>query len=170
MEGHGLWHDLCTSVILHLFLLLQTHTSVIWEIQTVPIVIGEDVNLKCIVPTGACQINNTKQWTGGKGYKLLGLNGYSTDISKYAMKVNKSELSFELIVKQFSEDDANREYTCLCGKEQYTNMLMLNTTDYIRVPLEDNIIVKSYVDDYRMYLNLTIKNVHPLPICTLKYN
>ncbi|CAC5357878.1 OBSCN [Mytilus coruscus] len=145
-------------------------SSIIWEIQTVPIVFGEDVNLKCIVPTGVCHINQTKQWTGGKGYKLLGLNGYTTDISKYAMKVHTSELSFDLTVKNFSEDDANREYTCLCGKEQYTDMLMLNKTEYIRMPLEDNIIVKSYVNDYRIYLNLTIQNVHPLPICTLEYN
>lgn len=106
--------------------------TVMWKIETNPIVIGEDVTIKCIVSNGACRINETRQWTGGKGYKLIGLNGHSINNSKYEMKVHTSDLSFDLTVKNFSEDDAYSEYTCLCGKEQFRDMLMLNKTKYIR--------------------------------------
>lgn len=106
--------------------------AVIWKILTVPIVFGEDVQIKCIVSSGTCHINQTRQWTGGKGYKLLGLNGHSTDDSKYEMKIHTSDLSFDLTVKNFSADDAFREYTCLCGTDQFRGMLMLNKTEYIR--------------------------------------
>ncbi|CAC5357874.1 OBSCN [Mytilus coruscus] len=142
----------------------------IWEIQTVPIVFGEDVKIKCIVSTGACHINQTRQWTGGKGYKLLGLNGHTTDDSKYEMEIHTSDLSFDLTVKKFSEGDANSEYTCLCGKEQFTDMLMLNKTEYIRMPLYDDIIDNSYVNDNKLYINVTLMKMHPLPNCTLQYN
>lgn len=104
---------------------------VIWKIKTVPIVFGEDVVIQCIISDDACRIDHTKQWTGGKGYKLIGLNGHTTNKSKYTMNVYKSNLSFELRVKNFTEADANNEYTCLCGKAHYTAMLMLNTTGHV---------------------------------------
>ncbi|CAG2218433.1 ARHGEF30 [Mytilus edulis] len=128
------------------------------------------MKLKCIVSGGACQLNQTRQWTGGKGYKLIALNGYTTNISKYEMKVYKSDLSFDLTVKNFSADDAYSEYTCLCGKEQYTEMLMLNKTEYIRMPLYDGVVDNSYVKDMKLYVNVTLVKMHPLPNCSVQYN
>lgn len=104
---------------------------VIWKIKTVSIVFGEDVVIQCIISDDACRIDHTKQWTGGKGYKLIGLNGHTTNKSNYTMNVYKSNLSFELRVKNFTEADANNEYICLCGKAHYTAMLMLNTTGHV---------------------------------------
>ncbi|CAC5416678.1 OBSCN [Mytilus coruscus] len=146
------------------------HYAVIWKIQTDPIVFGEDVNIKCIVSAGACHINQTRQWTGGKGYKLLALNGHTTDDSKYEMKIHTSDLSFDLTVKNFSADDAFTEYTCLCGKEQFRDMLMLNKTENIRMPSYDDIHDNSYVKDMKLYLNVTLMKMHSLPNCSLQYN
>lgn len=158
------------AVLPFIFCIISTHTSVVWKIQTVPIVIGEDVVIQCIVSVDACRIDHTKQWTGGKGYKLIGLNGHTTNKSKYTMNVYKSTLSFELRVKNFTEADANNEYTCLCGKAHYTAMLMLNTTGHVYIPLDDEIIDNSYFKDNTIHVNLTIMKVHPLPTCYLQYN
>ncbi|CAC5416687.1 OBSCN [Mytilus coruscus] len=121
------------ALLFYIGCIIPTQTSVVWKIQTVPIIFGEDVVIKCIVSEDACRSDHTKQWTGGQGYKLIGLNGHTTDKSKYTMNVYKSTLSFELTVKNFSEADANNEYTCLCGKAHYTAILMLNKTEHMFV-------------------------------------
>lgn len=158
------------ALLLYCNCILPTLASVIWKVQTIPIMIGEDVVIKCIVSEDTCLKNHTKQWTGGPGYKLIGINGYTTNNSKYEMKVHQSSLSFELTVKSFSTSDSNNEYTCLCGKAHYTDMLMLNTSGQMYIPLNDDIIDNSYVENQIIHINVTIMKVYPVPTCVLIYN
>lgn len=158
------------ALLLYCTCILSTLASVIWKVQTFPIIIGEDVVIKCIVSEDTCLNNHTKQWTGGPGYKLIGINGYTTNNSKYGMKVHQSSLSFELTVKNFSISDSNNIYTCLCGKAHYTDMLMLNTSGHMYVPLDDDIIDNSYLKYPIIHINVTILKVYPVPTCVLIYN
>ncbi|XP_071178084.1 uncharacterized protein [Mytilus edulis] len=157
-------------MILYLICPLPTQESVIWKIKTFPIVLGKDVKITCYVLTGTCRKNQARQWTGGQGYKLIGLNGHTTDHSKYEMKIHTSDLSFDLTVKNFSVDDAFYEYTCLCGKEQYSDILKLNDTANISMHLNDSIIDNSYFKDNELYLNVTLMIMYHLPNCSLQLN
>lgn len=98
-----------------------------WEIQTKPLVIGEEARLSC--NGNNCPPHNIKKWLGGKNYDLLCFDNQSKKPFKYEMTSNGT--TFDLMIKNFNLIDLNCEYTCACGFEQYTNTLKINDEDLI---------------------------------------
>lgn len=56
-------------------------------------------------------------------------------------------------------------------KHMLFNLLLRIIFSFILgLPSYDDIIDNSYVKDTKLYLNVTLMNVHPLPNCSLQYN
>lgn len=100
-----------------------------WNVKIEPVIFGEEAILSC--KTQVCHPNTRKKWIGGKKYDLLGFDNNTTNPSKYKMMSNGSSVNFDIMIMNFSVSDTNCEYTCACGFLQYTNMLKLDTLDFI---------------------------------------
>lgn len=89
--------------------------SVLIDVQEDRLIFGQTVELVCHLQ-GSLHLEDgsSRQWSGGAFNKVLSLNGYSSDISKY-QEIIKSNTEFRLRVLNFNESDANQYYKCVYG-------------------------------------------------------
>lgn len=70
----------------------------------------------------------TRKWKGGKSQKLLMFNGSSANSSKYQEVVKKN--GFDLVIKDFTEDDMNVNYSCFYEFSSYSKNLTIEEKSY----------------------------------------
>lgn len=135
-----------------------------WKLQPETIVFGNDIVLTCNAIT--CSRRSIKTWIGGPQYKVLCYEGYSVDSSKYEIMISDISSKFELKIKTLDNDDVDCKYTCSCGIQQDTEMLVLDAYQYIYPPRIDR--NSSYLTENEYNVDIVIE-VYPLPTCYIEY-
>lgn len=106
-----------------------TFFTVRWDIKTATVIYGQSATLSC--NGNGCTPLSIRKWIGGPTNGVLCFNNYCSNQTKYQLMYNKSQPSFDLMIKGFNFTDANCTYTCACGFYQYTHMLQMDEIDFI---------------------------------------
>ncbi|VDH96515.1 Hypothetical predicted protein [Mytilus galloprovincialis] len=137
-------------------------SGVLIDVQEDRLEFGQIVELVCHLKGSLhLQDGSSRQWSGGAFNKVLSLNGYSSDISKY-QEVIKTNTEFRLRVLNFNESDANQYYKCVYGFKYNETKIDLSKKPYEYIPSESEIdtqfninneskIVTTYVRFQKMY-------------------
>ena len=121
-----------------------------WELETIPIIVGEDAYLKCIVKGGGSFHNCTKYWMGGENFKVLDSNGNPQSPNKYRMKISKAGDVFYLIIRRVTYADTTYNYSCTCGLSIFEGKMNITS----------NGIVGMYSDFYYLFLFISMLRVY----------
>lgn len=160
---------MCTTIKMYMAICLcqfiaASDTSIKWDVKTKSVIYGKETSLTCNGQT--CSPHSSKQWIGGPSYDLLCSEDYTANQNKYEMVVQSTSFYFDLMIKNFTFDDANCKYTCVCGLHQYTKMLELDSLEFIYPPYleKDDIVTK----ESKVQVDLLMQ-VFPLPTCMISY-
>ncbi|XP_076107628.1 uncharacterized protein LOC143075932 [Mytilus galloprovincialis] len=159
---------MCTTITMYIVSLCQfiaaSDTSIKWDVKTKSVIYGKETSLTCNGQT--CSPHSSKQWIGGPSYDLLCSEDYTANRNKYEMVVQSTSFYFDLMIKNFTFDDANCKYTCVCGLHQYTKMLELDSLEFIYPPYleKDDIVTK----ESKVQVDILMQ-VFPLPTCVISY-
>lgn len=92
--------------------------------------LGKELKLKCttlkVIPS-----HKSRQWIGGKDNKLLCYDGVTVDPQKYKEEMI-STTTYELTVKNISENDLQCQYACRFGFDIDQKFLDINEKNFIR--------------------------------------
>ncbi|XP_052067714.1 uncharacterized protein LOC127706990 [Mytilus californianus] len=147
----------------------DTSSKVLIDVQEERLVFGQTVELVCHLQ-GSLHLEDgsSRQWSGGAFNKVLSLNGYSSDISKY-QEIIKTNTEFRLRVLNFNESDANQYYKCVYGFKFNETKLDLTKKLYEYIPSESEIdtqfIVNNESEIVRTYVRF--QKMYPVPQCVV---
>ncbi|CAC5408310.1 unnamed protein product [Mytilus coruscus] len=144
-------------------------SKVLIDVQEDRLVFGETVELVCHLQ-GSLNLEDgsSRQWSGGAFNKVLSLNGYSSDISKY-QEVIKTNTEFRLRVLNFNESDANQYYKCVYGFKYNETKLDLTKKLYEYIPGESEIDTRFIVNNESEIVTTYVRfqKMYPEPQCVV---
>lgn len=136
-----------------------------WTINKLPVVFYSDVTLSCIVPASRPCCEKTRKWKRGRGrsQKLILFNGSSANSSKYQEVVKKN--GFDLVIKDFSEDDMNVNYSCFYEFLSYSKNLTIEEESYKIEPRNITVNLHCNITTGEVGLQISVGQVYPFPEC-----
>lgn len=104
--------------------------NVVWEAQF-PAMFGSDTYLHCNISDEVSNCSKkTRQWYGGPRHRSLCYNNNCTISNKYEV-MKQSRCQYTLMIRNFSEQDVNCDYTCSYGVSQKRRNLSLDEHRFI---------------------------------------
>lgn len=144
-------------------------SKVLIDVQEDRLIFGQTVELVCHLQ-GSLHLEDgsSRQWSGGAFNKVLSLNGYSSDISKY-QEIIKSNTEFRLRVLNFNESDANQYYKCVYGFKYNETKLDLTKKLYEYIPIESEIDTQLIVNNESKIVTTYVRfqKMYPVPQCVV---
>lgn len=123
-------YKMCSVLQVLLFIMKPFSDAVKWKLTTKPAVFGADIDLQCSLDSNK-SIDGTRQWSKGRNFTLLVLNGTPVKrTTKYMEKLQKAKRTSVLTIRSLSVDDVNVPYTCQLGFETYTDILNMTVENF----------------------------------------
>ncbi|CAG2202155.1 Fibropellin-1,Adhesive plaque matrix protein 2,Neurogenic locus notch homolog protein 1,Delta-like protein C,Delta-like protein 1 [Mytilus edulis] len=145
-------------------------TSASWNLTTLPVSFGKDIILRCFI--NSTKVGNdshlkVRQWTGGRNYDMLCMDGDCKYPNKYEMLTRNTSNDFELLIHNISESDLNYNYTCTCGFIGCTKNLSVEPNHIMSLPSITQLIKdKKYINNDSMGIEIMLDKVNPVPSCS----
>ncbi|CAG2231234.1 unnamed protein product [Mytilus edulis] len=139
----------------------QPSSKIYWKDTDYPVILGSNVTLFC--NTSAVGTHKTT-WMRESDVIL------HQGLSFYPDKYTEKEVTdgFNLIIVNSTIKDFNSSYTCLSDVHSYSNLLMINTTNFISLPQHTDIVWT--ILDRQIFVQINLKRVFPVPNCTVIIN
>ncbi|XP_071180691.1 uncharacterized protein [Mytilus edulis] len=145
-------------------------TSASWNLTTLPVSFGKDIILRCFINSTKVDIDSNlkvRQWTGGRNYDMLCMDGDCKYPNKYEMLTQNTSNDFELLIHNISESDLNYNYTCTCGFNGCTKNLFVKRNHIMSLPSITQLIKdKKYINNDSMGIEIMLDKVNPVPSCS----
>ncbi|CAC5408311.1 unnamed protein product [Mytilus coruscus] len=105
-----------------------------------------------------------RSWRSGPNYKLLTLNEWSSNYTKYKEQLDAENRTSVLTIRSFSESEVDIIYQCSYGFSSYDAVLQLTKHRYEYHPAK-LVPVTLIVNRTHIYAIVTLEKVFPKPQC-----
>lgn len=138
--------------------------DVVWEADF-PAVFGNVTYLQCTISDAAFNCSKrTRQWIGGPKYRSLCYEDKCAISNKYEV-MKQPNCLYTLMIRNFSEQDVNCEYTCSYGVSRMRRNLTLDEKRFIYEPHVKDIQEESRENGKTLNLKINISKIFPTPSC-----
>ncbi|VDI68834.1 Hypothetical predicted protein [Mytilus galloprovincialis] len=143
--------------------------KVVWKADF-PAFFGNITYLQCnIFDTADNCTQSTRQWIGGPRYRSLCHENKCDSSNKYEI-MNQASCLYTLMIRNFTEQDVNCEYTCSYGVSRNRKNLTLDEERFIYIPQVEE-IKEEVIEKYKtLNWKINITKVFPKPSCWTDLN